>query len=129
VSSYKWIVSSAVHAIQAEQIAEHGGLEGIRDINLLESALVRPQNLLKYGSPDISELAAAYGYGLVKNHPFNDGNKRVAFVVTELFLILNGYKLLANDEGCVLIMLKLASGDITEKEFASWIRSNLKQIK
>ncbi|HOO50002.1 MAG TPA: type II toxin-antitoxin system death-on-curing family toxin [Alphaproteobacteria bacterium] len=124
---YKWIQEKIVHAIHDEQLAEHGGLTGARDVKLLQSALARPQNILGYGSPDISELAAAYGYGISRNHPFNDGNKRTAFVVTELFLLMNGYELIANDESCVLIMLKVASGDISEDVFADWIRKNIQK--
>ena len=125
---YKWILESAVHAIHDEQLAEHGGLQGTRDLTLLQSALARPQNLSNYGEPDIAELAASYGYGISRNHPFNDGNKRTAFVVAELFLMLNGYELVADDGECVLIMLDVASGDITEEEFASWIRDNIRSL-
>ncbi len=125
---YKWILESAVHAIHDEQLAEHGGLQGTRDLSLLQSALSRPQNLVAYGSPDIAELAASYGYGVSRNHPFNDGNKRTAFVVVELFLMLNGYELIADDSGCVLAMLDVASGEIQEEAFASWIREHIKRI-
>ncbi len=127
-TSYKWILESAVHAIHDEQLAEHGGLQGTRDLTLLQSALARPQNLSNYGEPDIAELAASYGYGISRNHPFNDGNKRTAFVVVELFLMLNGYELVADDGACVLTMLDVASGDITEEAFASWIRDNIKSL-
>lgn len=125
--NYKWILESTVHAIHDEQLAEHGGLQGTRDLSLLQSALSRPQNLVAYGSPDIAELAASYGYGVSRNHPFNDGNKRTAFVVVELFLMLNGYELIADDSGCVLIMLDVASGEISEEIFASWIREHIKR--
>ena len=125
---YSWILENVVHAIHDDQIAEHGGLQGTRDISLLQSALGRPQNLAAYGDPDIAELAASYGYGISCNHPFNDGNKRTAFVVVELFLILNGYELIADDGACVLIMLNVASGDVTEEAFASWIRYNIKIV-
>ncbi len=126
---YNWILESVVHAIHDEQIAEHGGLQGTRDITLLQSALGRPLNLAVYGDPDIAELAAAYGYGISRNHPFNDGNKRSAFVVVELFLMLNGYNLIADDGACVLIMLDVASGEITEEAFASWIRDHIESSK
>ncbi len=121
---YSWILESVVHAIHDEQIAEHGGLQGVRDITLLQSALSCPRNLVAYGNPDIAQLAAAYGYGISRNHPFNDGNKCSAFVVVELFLMLNGYELTADDGACVLMMLDVASGEITEKAFAQWIRDN-----
>ena len=127
-TSYKWILESVVHAIHDEQLAEHGGLQGTRDLTLLQSALARPQNLSNYGEPDIAEVAASYGYGISKNHPFNDGNKRTAFVVVELFLMLNGYELVADDSACVLTMLDVASGEITEEAFASWIRDNIKSL-
>ena len=119
-----WILESVVYAIHSEQLAEHGGLDGIRDPSLLESALSRPQNLAYYENPDFADLAAAYGYGLARNHPFYDGNKRTAFVVVELFLMLNGYQLMANDQECIIEMLDVASGSISEQDFASWIREN-----
>ena len=122
-----WILEGVVHAIHAEQLAEHGGLQGIRDITLLHSALARPQNLQGYGTPDIAQLAASYGYGISRNHPYLDGNKRTAFVVVELFLHLNSYELVADDAGCVLTMLDVASGEISEEAFASWIRTNIKK--
>ena len=123
---YKWILESVVHAVHDGQIAEHGGLQGSRDMTLLQSALGRPQNLASYGDPDIAELAASYGFGISRNHPFNDGNKRTAFVVVELFLMLNGYELIADDGACVLTMLDVASGEITEEVFASWLRDHIK---
>jgi len=125
---YKWILESIVHAVHDEQLAEHGGLQGTRDLTLLQSALARPQNLASYGEPDIAELAASYGYGISRNHPFNDDNKRTAFVAVELFLMLNGYELVADDGACVLTMLDVASGNITEEAFASWIRDNIKGV-
>lgn len=122
-----WILESVVHAIHDEQLAEHGGLQGIRDIALLQSALARPKNLVSYETTDIAQLAASYGYGISRNHPFLDGNKRTAFVVVELFLLLNEYELIADDAACVLTMLDVASGVITEDAFAAWIRNNLKK--
>ncbi len=128
MTNYVWIQETVVHAIHDEQLADHGGLSGARDIKLLQSALARPQNLLSYAAPDIASLAAAYGYGISRNHPFNDGNKRTAFVVTELFLLLNDFELTANDESCVMTMLKVAAGDISENEFADWIRRNILKL-
>lgn len=127
MTSYIWALESVVHAIHDEQIAEHGGLEGTRDIALLQSSLARPQNLLNYEEPDISDLAACYGYGIAGNHPFNDGNKRTAFVVMELFLLMNGYELVADDTACVLIMLSVAGKAISEDDFADWIRKNIEK--
>ena len=121
-----WIEESVVLALHEEHLAEHGGAVGIRDRGLLESALFRPQNLASYDDPDLAALAAAYGFGLIRNHPFIDGNKRTAFTVTELFLALNGLELIADDPSCVVTMLRLAEGSLSEKEFADWIRANTK---
>ncbi len=116
-----WIDPAVVLAVHEEQLAEHGGAAGVRDAGLLESALARPRNLAHYGEPDLCELAAAYAFGLARNHPFIDGNKRSAFVATELFLVINGWQLVASDADCVLIMLSLASGEIDEPTFAAWL--------
>ena len=126
---FVWIDAAVVHAIHEEQLAEHGGSAGLRDEGLLESALARPQNLASYGGPDVAACAAAYGYGLSRNHPFIDGNKRTAFVSVELFLFLNGYVLEAADADCVLTMLRVAEGSISEEDFAAWIRQNRKKTK
>jgi death-on-curing protein len=104
------------------QLAEHGGGSGVRDQNLLESALSRPENLAAYGEPDASDLAAAYGYGISRNYAFIDGNKRTGFVAAEMFLLLNGYELVADDAQCAIVMLGVAAGEISEAEFAAWIR-------
>jgi death-on-curing protein len=119
-----WIARSVISAIHDMQLAEHGGGAGIRDVNLLESALARPVNLAAYGAPDAPALAAAYGYGISRNHAFIDGNKRTGFVAAELFLRLNGFELTADDGDCVLTMLAVAAGDISEEEFASWLRAH-----
>ena len=119
-----WLLHETVLAIHEEQLSEHGGGTAIRDPGLLESALMRPQQLAHYGNADIAHLAAAYGFGLVRNHPFVDGNKRVAFVVTETFLALNGVILTATDEDCVITMLQLAAGEMDDNQFADWIRAN-----
>ena len=116
-----WIPSPIILAVHDEQLAEHGGLRGIRDQGLLESALARPEHLAVYGTPDFAELAAAYGYGIARNHPFADGNKRTAFVATLLFLRLNGLDLAASDAEKVLTMLEVAAGSLDEKAFAGWI--------
>lgn len=121
-----WIEESLVLTIHGEQLAEHGGAEGLRDRGLLESALARPLNRAAYGEPDAAELAAAYGFDVARNHPFVDGNKRTAFVLTELFLVLNGYELVAEDADCLVAMLAVAAGDMDEAAFAGWIRSNVR---
>ncbi len=120
-----WIEEAVVLAVHEEQLAEHGGAVGIRDLGLLQSALARPQHLVACGKPDVAALAAAYGYGIARNHPFMDGNKRTTFTVTELFLTLNGYELLADDSSCVVTVLQVAEGSLAEAEFADWIRANL----
>ena len=113
-------------AVHREQLAEHGGAPGIRDEGLLESALARPQTLAAYGEPSLADLASCYGFGLARNHPFIDGNKRVSAVVTELFLALNGLDLVADDATLVTTWLSLAAGELTEEAFAEWIGRNMR---
>jgi death-on-curing protein len=121
-----WIVDSVVLAIHEAQLAEHGGMVGIRDKGLLASALARPRNVEAYGKdPDAASLAAAYAFGLSRNHPFIDGSKRTAFVVMELFLNLNGWNLNADDADCISSMEAVASGKLSEKAFAKWLRGHL----
>jgi death on curing protein len=120
-----WLDAQALLAVHEEQLAEHGGAAGTRDAGLFESALARPLHLAAYGDPDAADLAAAYGVGLARNHPFIDGNKRTAFVAVELFLALNGFDLMASDTDCVLTMLAVASGEIDDATFAAWLRGHL----
>lgn len=115
-------------AIHDEQLSEHGGGQGLRDEGSLEAALDRPRNLLHYGAPDIAALAAAYAFGLAKNHPFVDGNKRTSFVVTELFLDLNGYELAMDDVTAVTTWLSLAAGELAEEALAAKIRDALRPL-
>jgi death-on-curing protein len=122
MTEWVWIDPTVALAVHEEQLAEHGGSPGVRDIGLLESALARPVNLAAYGKPDVAELAASYGFGIARNHPFVDGNKRTAFVSVELFLRLNGFRLSANDSACVLTMLAVAAGEMDEASFADWLR-------
>ena len=122
-----WIERSVILAAHEEQLADHGGSPGIRDAGLLDSALARPLNRAAYGKPDAAELAAAYAFGLAANHPFVDGNKRIAFVAMELFLALNGHELVADDAGCVMTMLAMAAGTMKEADFAEWVRRNSKR--
>jgi len=119
---WRWLAADVLLAVHEEQLAEHGGAAGVRDLGLFESALARPQNQAAYGNPDAADLAAAYGVGLAKNHPFIDGNKRTAFVAVELFLALNGLDLVADDAACVLTMLAVAAGTLDEPAFAAWLR-------
>lgn len=123
----QWIDLSVVLAIHEQQIAEHGGSLGIRDLGMIESALGPPQNLLVYNDPDIFDQAAAYGYGLAQNHGFIDGNKRTAYVVTRLFLILNGYDISASAIEKVVTFEKVGKGEIDQAALASWLRSHSKE--
>ena len=120
-----WLLRSVVEAIHDEQLAEHGGGDGLRDAGLLDSALARPRNLAAYGDPDVAALAAAYGYGIARNHAFVDGNKRTAFVAVELLRELNGHALRADDGECVIAMEGVAHGSIDEQAFVAWVRSHL----
>jgi death-on-curing protein len=120
-----WLTDKLLLLVHEEQLAEHGGPGGVRDASLLASALGRPQHRALYDSPDAAALAASYAFGIARNHPFTDGNKRTAFVAMEVFLDLNGYELTATDEACVLKTLGLAAGDIDEATFAQWIRAHL----
>lgn len=123
-----WIGKALVLAIHARQIAEHGGTAELRDEGLLESALARAQQLHAYGepAPDLADLAAALAYGLARNHPFVDGNKRTAHVAYRTFILLNGAELIATDEDKYLAMLTLAEGSLSEADFAAWLRERLK---
>ena len=120
-----WIGEDLVLAIHDRQLAEHGGLEGVRDVPLLRSALARPQNHLAYQSSDIVELAAKYVAGLVQNHPFIDGNKRTGFVVGVLFIELNGRRFTASEEAAAQIVLELAAGRIDEAGLIAFLRANV----
>jgi death-on-curing protein len=120
-----WVTLEVALAAHAEQIAEHGGGEGVRDQGALESAMARPQNLAAYGRPDMAHLAAAYAFGIAGNHPFVDGNKRTAAVVSETFLLLNGRRLEASDAELVVAFLELAAGELDEEEMADWFRERL----
>jgi death on curing protein len=120
-----WVTQEVAIAAHAEQLAEHGGGEGVRDLGLLESAMARPQNLAQYGEPDLAELAAAYAFGIARNHPFVDGNKRTAAVVSETFLVLNSGALLASDAELVVAFLALAAGELSEDELTGWFREHL----
>lgn len=125
-----WLREAVVVAIHEAQLAEHGGPAGLRDATLLASALARPQQLEAYGSPrpDLAALAAAYGYGLARNHPFVDGNKRTALVVMETFLNLNGWELDADNVDCVQEILLLAGGELDEAALAHWLRGHLQPM-
>ncbi len=119
-----WIATTVAEAAHGEQLAEHGGPIGVRDPGALDSAMARPRNLALYGEPDIAALAAAYGFGIARNHPFVDGNKRTAAVVMETFLMLNGAALKASDAELVVAIQALAAGELSEVELADWLRQH-----
>ena len=119
-----WIDVDVVLAIHDEQLAEHGGQAGVRDRGLLESALARPRNQFAYGESSLPRLAASYAFGISRNHPFLDGNKRTSLVVAELFLDLNGLDLTASDEACVTTFLRVAAGELADDDLARWIEAN-----
>ncbi len=122
--SWVWVHKTSLLILHDESLAEHGGAPGLRDEGLLDSALARPLNLVAYGNPDFADLAACYGVGLAKNHAFVDGNKRAAFLAVGLFLALNGYQLTATQGNATLTVLNVAASEITEEQFADWIRSH-----
>ena len=121
----RWVSLKAALTAHAEQIAEHGGGSGVRDLGMLESAMARPQQRAAYENPDLAGLAAAYAFGIARNHPFVDGNKRTAAVVSELFLAMNGYELSAGNAEVAVAFLALAAGELTEQEMADWFRQHL----
>lgn len=123
-----WVDTAVAVAIHGEQLAEHGGAEGVRDYNILESAMARPLHLVAYGRPDVAELAASYAFGVARNHPFVDGNKRTAAVVSETFLMLNGYRLDCGDVELVTTFLALAAGDLTTEALTEWYRLHIAEI-
>ncbi|MDE2361862.1 MAG: type II toxin-antitoxin system death-on-curing family toxin [Hyphomicrobiales bacterium] len=126
MTDWRFLDRAIILAIHEEQLAQHGGGIGLRDEGLLESALARPVNTAAYNpEADVALLAAAYAFGIAKNHPFIDGNKRTAFVAMELFVMDNGFALTASDEEALMAMLRLAAGDMTEEEYAAWVSRNL----
>ena len=125
MTGWTWVDAGVALAIHDEQLAEHGGASGVRDAGAFESAMARPVNLVAYDTPDAAALAAAYAFGLARNHAFVDGNKRTAYVVAEMFLALNGIKLLSSDAAGVLTFVALASGDFSEDTLADWFRANI----
>lgn len=125
----RWLTAVAIHTMHEELIAEHGGSSGVRDQGLLESALARAQNLLAYGKPTLAEMAASYAFGIARNHPFVDGNKRTALMAAFVFLGLNGQRLVAPEAEAVVMTLELASGACGEAEYAAWLAANLEHQK
>jgi death on curing protein len=119
----KWLPEEAVLAMHARQLAEHGGGVGVRDPGLLQLALQRPVNKAAYGEPDLFDLAAAYAFGIARNHPFVDGNKRTALVASRTFLLINGYQVSAPKDEMLKTFLALAAGELSEEALAAWFRS------
>jgi len=122
--TWRWLSRRAALAIHAEQIAEHGGASGLRDKGLLDSALGRPRQLAAYAEPDAADLAAAYAFGIVRDHPFVDGNKRTGFIVAATFLLLNGCELNASEGDVVTTFGRLADSALSERQLAGWFRRN-----
>lgn len=126
-SEPRWIDKRSLLLLHDESIAEHGGLSGLRDEGLLDSALARPQNQLAYGGEaDLASLAAAYCVGIARNHPFADGNKRAAFLSLGLFLALNGHRLNADRLDAINTMLGVAAGDIDDQQLTEWVKRNMR---
>jgi death-on-curing protein len=121
-----WVTARAVLAAHDRLLAAHGGAKGLRDPGLLESALARPRQHYAYGSPDIIELAAIYTVGIVRNHPFVDGNKRAGFATGVAFLLLNGFELRATEQEATQGVLALAAGELDEAGYTVWLRANVK---
>ncbi|BCA58664.1 type II toxin-antitoxin system death-on-curing family toxin [Sphingomonas sp. HMP6] len=120
-----WVDRAVALAAHEEQLAEHGGAIGVRDPNVLDSAMARPLNLVAYGEPDVADLAASYAFGIARNHPFVDGNKRTAAVVSETFLVLNGFQLDCSDVELVTTFLALAAGELTVDALTAWFRAHI----
>ena len=121
----EWLSLDIALAVHDRQLAEHGGPTGVRDQGMLESALARPLNQWTYGEDDLCALAAAYAYGIARNHPFTDGNKRTAWVFARLFLVLNGQTLSFTPRMAIEVVLALAAGELGENELADWFRQHL----
>jgi len=129
MKEFVWLLDEVILAVHDEQLAVHGGLAGIRDRGAVESALARPRNLVAYEAcDDVARLAAAYAYGIARNHGFADGNKRTALVTADLFLMLNGYELVSAPVENVLTILGVADGTLSEDELTGWIRKNIKSL-
>ena len=125
--TWNWVSPPVVYAVHDKQLAEHGGLSGVRDLNAVELALNRAPNLDAYGNPlaDVADLAAAYVYGLATSHGFSDGNKRTAWVIGRLFLAINGVRLKFAQADAINLMLAVAGGNSTEEQVAAWIRQRI----
>ncbi len=123
-----WLSEAVVLAVHGRLLAEHGGAQGLQDSSLLDSAMARPKQILAYGEPDISDLAAAYASGIIRNHPFVDGNKRTAFMAAYVFLAGNGLRLVATEVDAAQVVTLLAASEIDEATFSAWLRKNSESI-
>lgn len=124
-----WLVTGFILSLHEELLAEFGGSAGIRDEGLLESALGRPRNLFGYGKPSLFDLAASYAYGIISNHPFVDGNKRIGFMTAYTFLGRNGFQLRAPEPEATAATLAMATGELTEQEYAKWLTQHSKRAR
>ncbi len=124
-----WVPEDVVLSFHRQQLAAHGGGEGVRDMGLLQSALARPMNAFYYNQViSLTKLAACYAYGIAKNHAFVDGNKRTAYVVARAFLVMNGFDIEATKEEKYLIIYRLAAGELTEEQLADWLESKVVKL-
>ena len=119
-----WLKETVILAVHDEQLAEHGGRQDIRDMGLIASALLRPQHLAADENPSVFDLAAAYAFGIIKNRPFVDGNKRTGFLAAYIFLVLNGWELMASEVDAVTVVQALAEGEIEEATFSEWLKTH-----
>ena len=124
----QWVLHETVLALQERLLAEFGGLSGVRDEGLFDSALARPQQLLTYGKPSLFDLAAAYAFGLVRNHPFLDGNKRIGFTTAVVFLEINGYHFTASEADATIQTLALAASELDEAQYSAWLKDNCSRV-
>lgn len=125
---WQWLGEVLVRALHSELLTQHGGAAGVRDGGLLQSALTRPLNVVAYGDADIAALAASYAFGIARNHPFTDGNKRTAFAAAATFVEVNGYEMIASEPDVVTAMLALAAGELSEEDIAAWFRTNTREM-
>lgn len=124
----RWMQREALLRLHGMSLVQFGGLAGLRDEGLLDSALSRPEQLANYATPDVADISAAYAFGLAKNHPFVDGNKRAAFLALGLSLRLNGYRLTASQPEATQTILMLAAGDLSEEALATWVRGQMTRL-
>jgi death-on-curing protein len=128
MSEPEWVLKETVIGLHEMSLNDHGGSSGMRDDGMLDSALGKPLNQFAYGNPNLLDLAASYAYGIIKNHPFIDGNKRTGFLVATLMIELNGYRFAADEADAVIRTLALAAGAMTERAYAAWLEQNSRGV-